>query len=389
MPVVRIGILTREYPPDVYGGAGVHVDFLVRELSSLPTSTCTAWASRAPGATAHSEHDPLLEGANAALRTLAADLSMANTTAGVRHRPFAHVVRQHGRALGEADVRHPARRDVALARTAAAVEGRAARRRLPRVVMGRAHRLRGGRGGDRRQPRFAARRAAVVPEPRRGEGPRRAQRDRHRVLQARPGDRRARPARRRPRPAVGRVRRPHHPAEGRARTCCGPRSQFDPSAQLVLLAGAADTPELAAETDAAVATLRANRDAVFLVSEMLPREEVRQVLTHGTVFVCPSVYEPLGIVNLEAMACETAVVASDVGGIPEVVDDGETGLLVHYQADDPERLRSRPRRRRQRTVPRSRRGRRRWDWPDASGPSNSSAGTPPPERRCAIYESVL
>jgi starch synthase len=111
--------------------------------------------------------------------------------------------------------------------------------------------------------------------------------------------------------------------------------QFDRSAQLVLLAGAADTPELAAETDAAVATLRADRDAVILVSEMLPREEVRQVLTHGTVFVCPSVYEPLGIVNLEAMACETAVVASDVGGIPEVVEDGETGLLVHYQADDP------------------------------------------------------
>ena len=98
--------------------------------------------------------------------------------------------------------------------------------------------------------------------------------------------------------------------------------------------GAADTPELAAETDDAVATLRANRDAVFLVSEMLPREEVRQVLTQGTVFVCPSVYEPLGIVNLEAMACETAVVASDVGGIPEVVADGETGLLVHYDADD-------------------------------------------------------
>ena len=110
--------------------------------------------------------------------------------------------------------------------------------------------------------------------------------------------------------------------------------QFDESVQLVLLAGAADTPELAAETDDAVATLRANRDAVFLVSEMLPREQVRQVLTHATVFVCPSVYEPLGIVNLEAMACETAVVASDVGGIPEVVDDGETGLLVHYQADD-------------------------------------------------------
>ena len=66
------------------------------------------------------------------------------------------------------------------------------------------------------------------------------------------------------------------------------------------------------------------------VRGMLPTAEVRQLLTPATVFVCPSVYEPLGIVNLEAMACETAVVASDVGGIPEVVDDGATGLLVHY-----------------------------------------------------------
>jgi starch synthase len=114
--------------------------------------------------------------------------------------------------------------------------------------------------------------------------------------------------------------------------------QFDESVQLVLLAGAADTPELEAETDEAVANLRASRDAVHLVSEMLPREEVRQVLTHGTVFACPSVYEPLGIVNLEAMACETAVVASDVGGIPDVVVDGDTGRLVHYDAADPEQF---------------------------------------------------
>jgi starch synthase len=109
---------------------------------------------------------------------------------------------------------------------------------------------------------------------------------------------------------------------------------FDESVQLVLLAGAADTPELKAETDDAIEALRASRDGVHVVSEMLPREEVRQVLTHGTVFVCPSVYEPLGIVNLEAMACETAVVATATGGIVEVVADGETGYLVPLEERD-------------------------------------------------------
>jgi starch synthase len=108
--------------------------------------------------------------------------------------------------------------------------------------------------------------------------------------------------------------------------------QLDPAVQLVLLAGAADTPELKAETDALVEELRRERDGVFVVSEMLPREDVRQVLSHALAFCCPSVYEPLGIVNLEAMACETAVVASRVGGIPEVVDHGVTGILVDLDA---------------------------------------------------------
>jgi starch synthase len=110
--------------------------------------------------------------------------------------------------------------------------------------------------------------------------------------------------------------------------------RFDPDVQLVLCAGAPDTPEIAAEVAAAVKELSTTRAGVHWIQEMLPLEKIREILATATVFVCPSVYEPLGIVNLEAMACGTAVVASDVGGIPEVVDDGNTGLLVHYEAED-------------------------------------------------------
>ncbi|XAS69200.1 glycogen synthase [Micrococcaceae bacterium Sec5.7] len=98
--------------------------------------------------------------------------------------------------------------------------------------------------------------------------------------------------------------------------------------QVVLCLGAADTPELAAETARLIEELQSQRSGVVLIERMLPRNELIQVLSHATAFACPSIYEPLGIVNLEAMACGAAVVASATGGIPEVVLHGETGLLV-------------------------------------------------------------
>ncbi|MEB7503467.1 glycogen synthase [Arthrobacter koreensis] len=101
-----------------------------------------------------------------------------------------------------------------------------------------------------------------------------------------------------------------------------------PEVQLVLCLGAADTPELAAETAELITELSRSRTGVVVIERMLPRAELIKVLSSATVFACPSIYEPLGIVNLEAMACGTAVAASATGGIPEVVDDGVTGLLV-------------------------------------------------------------
>ena len=329
---MRVDLLTREYPPDVYGGAGVHVEYLVRSLRPLADVRVHCFgaprAPTSPGSTAYA--DPAgLAGANPALRTLGVDLEMAAGCAGTdvvhSHTWYANL----GRARRQAAARRAACGHRAQPGAAAAVEGRAARRRLRAVVLVRTHRAGGGRRRDRGVRRHA--RATCSRRTRRSSP------DRVHVVhngidtdavRARPRHGRARPARHRPRPAQRRLRRTDHPAEGAAATCCGRPATLPPGAQLVLLAGAPDTAEIAAEVEALAAELRASRDGVVWVQEMLPKPEVIQVLTHSTVFVCPSIYEPMGIVNLEAMACETAVVATATGGIPEVVADGATGVLV-------------------------------------------------------------
>ena len=331
---MKVSVLTREYPPDVYGGAGVHVDFLVRELRHLVEVDVQCMGEPREGATAHSEDDPRLAGANSALRILSADLSM---TAAVSS---ADVVHSHTWYAAMAGHWAKLLYDVPHVTTAHSLE--------PQRPW-KAEQLGGGYRLSSWIEKTAMEGADAVIAVSKGM--------REDVLAAYPA---IDPARvhvisngidadfYRPDPGtdvlerigvdlgrpyvafVGRITRqkgvPHLLRAG---------LYLDPSVQMVLLAGAADTPELKAETDAAIEDLRASRDGIFVVSEMLPREDVRQVLTHALAFCCPSVYEPLGIVNLEAMACETAVVASAVGGIPEVVDNGTTGLLVDYTPDDP------------------------------------------------------
>lgn len=331
---MRLAILTREYPPDVYGGAGVHVDFLVRELRRLIDVDVHCMGAPRDGATAHSEDDPRLPGANAALRILSTDLAM---TAGVGTADLVHSHTWYANMAGHwskllYDVPHVV--------TAHSLEPQ---RPWKAEQLGGGYRL----SSWAEQTAYEAADAVVAVS--------RGMRDD--VLASYPA---LDPARvhvihngidadfYRPDPETGVLERlgvdlgrPYVAFVGRITRQKGVPHLLragllmDPAVQLVLLAGAADTPELKAETDQLVDELKATRDGVFVVSEMLPRADVRQVLTHALAFCCPSVYEPLGIVNLEAMACETAVVASRVGGIPEVVDDGRTGLLVDYTPDDP------------------------------------------------------
>ena len=111
--------------------------------------------------------------------------------------------------------------------------------------------------------------------------------------------------------------------------------EVNPEFGLVLAAGSPDEPGIGKEVSDAINKLKAERNNVWWFEKMLPQDEVISLLSSADLFICPSIYEPLGIVNLEAMACETAVLASDVGGIPEVVEAGVTGELIHYdgQAD--------------------------------------------------------
>jgi len=331
---VKVSVLTREYPPEVYGGAGVHVDFLVRELLKLVEVDVQCMGARREGATAHSEDDARLAHANSALRVLSTDLAITGAVAE------AEIVHSHTWYAAMAGHWAKLLYDVPHVVTAHSLE--------PQRPW-KAEQLGGGYRLSSWAERTAMEGADAVVAVSKGM--------RADVLASYPA---IDPDRvhvisngidadfYRPDPAtdvlerlgvdlgrpyvafVGRITRqkgvPHLLRAG---------LHLDRAVQLVLLAGAADTPELKAETDEAIERLRAERDGIFVVSEMLPREDVRQVLTHALAFCCPSVYEPLGIVNLEAMACETAVVASAVGGIPEVVDDGTTGLLVDYTPDDP------------------------------------------------------
>ncbi|HEY8374770.1 MAG TPA: glycogen synthase [Pseudonocardiaceae bacterium] len=330
---MHIGLFTREYPPEIYGGAGVHVAFLVPRLRELARVDVHCFGASRDDARGH-EAAPGLSGANAALQTLSVDLAMVAAVAEVdlvhSHTWYANMAGHLAKLLY--DVPHVI--------TAHSLE--------PRRPW-KAEQLGGGYRISSWVERTAYESADAVIAV--SEGMRADVLDCYptldpaRVHVVRNGiDTTAY------RPVEGTdaleafgidTGRPFVAFVGRITRQKGvghllaAAHHIDREAQIVLCAGAPDTPEIAEETKAAVERLSAARPGVHWIQRMLRPTELRQVLSHATVFVCPSVYEPLGIVNLEAMACGTAVVASDVGGIPEVVDHGRTGLLVHYDERRP------------------------------------------------------
>jgi len=335
---LRVALLTREYPPEVYGGAGVHVTYLARELAPLVDLTVHCQGADRPDAVAHRPWD-LLADANQALQVISTDLSMAAAVGpGTNSAQLLHSHTWYANLAGHLgamlyDIPHVMTMHSLEALRPWKAEqlggGYTVSSWCERVAAASAAAVVAVSDGMRADimaayPEIPAERIRVI---RNGIDTTEYRPDPNTDVLERYGIDLARPYV----IFVGRITRQKGvPVLLRA------ASGLIPEAQLVLLAGAADTQEQLAEVTELVDGLRATRSGVFWIPEMLPKHDVIQLLTHATVFAIPSIYEPLGIVNLEAMACGTAVVGSRTGGIPEVVADGETGLLV--PAGEPEPL---------------------------------------------------
>ncbi len=332
---MRVDVISKEYPPEIYGGAGVHVAELVRSLRASIDVRVRAFGNPRDeeGTTGYPTPADLVD-ANAALATLGTDLTMVGDIAGAdivhSHTWYAnfaghlakllhgipHVITAHSleplRPWKAEQLGGGYRVSSYIEKTAyesadaiiAVSDGmrRDIVRSYPQIDPEKVVTIHNGidlERWTRREDHAVARSLGIDPE----------------------------------RPTiifVGRITR----QKGLPYLLEAVRT-LPPEVQIVLCAGAPDTPEILVEVETAVERLRGERDGVVWIDRMLSRDELSTALSVSHVFVCPSVYEPLGIVNLEAMACGVAVVGTATGGIPEVVEDGVTGRLVPIeQVDD-------------------------------------------------------
>lgn len=335
---MKATILTKEWPPNIYGGAGVHVEYLVPELRKLIDTEVMCFSPNTAGDGVKVFETPSgLSVANAALQTLGVDLEMAGQVTGSdvvhSHTWYAnmagnlagllngipHVITAHSleprRPWKEEQLGGGYRISSWVERTAydnadaiIAVSNGMREDVLdayPFIDPDKVRVVYNGINTELYQPDLNT--DALV---RHGIDP-----DKPFVL------------------FVGRIAR----QKGIAHLLRSAK-QFDPEIPIVLCAASPDTPEIGVEVQELVDELRQTRQNVHWIDSMVTRDDVIQFLSHCLLFACPSIYEPLGIVNLEAMACEAAVVASAVGGIPEVVVDGETGILVDYNEQEPDKF---------------------------------------------------
>jgi len=334
---MKIALLSREYPPEVYGGAGVHVEYLARELAPLVELAvhCFGGARSMPEVAGAYQPWSALDGDApelAALRTLSVDLLMAKAVRGTE---LVHTHTWYANFAGH------------LAKLMYGVPHVMTSHSLEPLRPWKAEQLGGGyalssycektsieaadaviavSAGMRKDilaayPAVDPARVHVIYN---GIDPAQFQPDPKTDVLAREGIDPSRPYV----VFVGRVTR----QKGIVHLLEAAR-YFAPEVQLVLCAGEPDTKEMGLEVRALVAELERSRGPVHWIEKMMPRPDLIQVLSHARAFVCPSIYEPFGIVNLEAMACAAPVVASAVGGIPEIVVDGKTGYLVDFEAD--------------------------------------------------------